>query len=298
MDKELEKIINEIDKLPKETLVYKTINGKQQPYLQWSEGGKTKSRYVKLSERPEILKQFRLKEKLKKQYRRKVEEILDSVEEVYYVSDVEKPYNSEGKSRSEQLISKKDNVGIYSVERDYINSKKFHDIFLKLPLNHEVQERLYKEAGRLLDHVDGKKEEHMIAISSRTGQLIVDNLNRTGFYDHTSFTESEYGKILEIEDNVILLHNHSSNGRPSAKDIISFANDDKVKLSLILCHDGTVYAVCYAKKIIAEIFEDLLTKEKERWNDNDIAKQYATNNLYRLNDRLGNKQKLFELRRF
>ena len=38
------------------------------------------------------------------------------------------------------------------------------------------------------------------------------------------------------------------------KNIISYANDDRVRLSLILCHDGTVYAICNANKMINDIY--------------------------------------------
>ena len=55
---EIQEILDELNTLPKETLVFKkTIKGKSQPYLQWSEGGKTKSKYIKKEERETILKQ-------------------------------------------------------------------------------------------------------------------------------------------------------------------------------------------------------------------------------------------------
>ena len=53
-----------------------------------------------------------------------------------------------------------------------------------------------------------------------------------------------------------------------------------------------------ADKIVKEIFDDLLQKEKERWNDVDYAIIHATSVLYKLNDNLGKNQKLFEIRRF
>lgn len=294
---ELADIIKELGSMPKETLVYKTIKGKKQPYLQWSEAGKTKSRYIRISEREELLKQFEKKEYLKKLYSEAISNMVDSSSDLYYVSEAEKPYNRKMACTHEQLISKKETTGIYSVERKYINSKEYHDKFAKLPLSHEVQEAIYREAGRLLEFVDGKPEEHMIAISSRNGFLITDNFSRQGMSDHTSFSEEEYNRILVSNDSVILLHNHSSNGRPSARDIISYAMDDNVRLSLILCHDGSVYALCDANKNVEMVFNDLLEKEKERWNDIKLAKIHATNDLYRLNDKLGKNHKLFELRR-
>ena len=44
-----------IAQLPVGTVVYKKIKGKEQPYLQWAEGGKTKSKYIRMNEREEVL---------------------------------------------------------------------------------------------------------------------------------------------------------------------------------------------------------------------------------------------------
>lgn len=54
----------QIATLPIGTLVYKTIMGKKQPYLQWTENGKSKSKYIKVDEREMILSQVKLRRKL------------------------------------------------------------------------------------------------------------------------------------------------------------------------------------------------------------------------------------------
>ena len=50
--------------LPLGTLIYKNINGKKQPYLQWTENKKSKSRYIKVNERETILSQVKLRQEL------------------------------------------------------------------------------------------------------------------------------------------------------------------------------------------------------------------------------------------
>lgn len=64
---ELEQIIS---MLPQGNITYKKINGKEQPYLQWTESGKTKSKYIKINEREQIFAQVEqrriLQEELKK----------------------------------------------------------------------------------------------------------------------------------------------------------------------------------------------------------------------------------------
>ena len=73
------------------------------------------------------------------------------------------------------IISKKSHFNAYSVEREYVNSKDYHDKFERMPVNRDVQQNLYLEAGRLLEFVDGQEEERMIAVNARTGDFLVDN---------------------------------------------------------------------------------------------------------------------------
>ncbi|MCD7712859.1 MAG: AAA family ATPase, partial [Firmicutes bacterium] len=56
-----------ISKLPQGGITYKKINGKAQPYLQWTENGKSKSKYVKLAEREKVFEQVELRRKLQEE---------------------------------------------------------------------------------------------------------------------------------------------------------------------------------------------------------------------------------------
>ena len=56
-----------IAKLPQGNITYKTIHGKKQPYLQWTENGKTKSKYIKISEREAVIEQVSLRHALQKE---------------------------------------------------------------------------------------------------------------------------------------------------------------------------------------------------------------------------------------
>lgn len=53
-DKRIDELEAEIASLPQGTINIKKIYGKEQPYLQWTENGKSKSKYIKQSEREEI----------------------------------------------------------------------------------------------------------------------------------------------------------------------------------------------------------------------------------------------------
>ena len=58
---------NELSELPVGSLVLKKIKGKEQPYLQWSEAGKTKSRYIKVDEREKIMNLLERKAEIQKE---------------------------------------------------------------------------------------------------------------------------------------------------------------------------------------------------------------------------------------
>ena len=57
MDEERSRLLEELATLPAGTVVTKTINGVPRPYLQWREGKKVRSRYLKAEERERVLAQ-------------------------------------------------------------------------------------------------------------------------------------------------------------------------------------------------------------------------------------------------
>ncbi len=57
----------QIAALPQGNVTYKKINGKDQPYLQWTEKGKSRSKYIKVSEREAIISQVALRRKLQEE---------------------------------------------------------------------------------------------------------------------------------------------------------------------------------------------------------------------------------------
>lgn len=206
--------------------------------------------------------------------------------------DNEGVVNRDNMLNEQAVISLKKENNAYSVNRDVINRKEYHDKFDKLAISKNVSEAAYKEAGRLLEFTDGNEAEYMIAINSRTGSLIVDNLLRKGENFRTGFNEEEYKKILECKDSIILIHNHSYSVRPSGRDIVTYAENDKVIISLIACHDGDVYAIMSADKSVANIYQEAYNHYRKEFDDGN-AKTFATSALYKENE----KKHLFEVRR-
>ena len=63
----IQELENQISKLPQGSITYKTIHGKKQPYLQWTENGKTKSKYIKIAERDTVMEQVSLRRSLQEE---------------------------------------------------------------------------------------------------------------------------------------------------------------------------------------------------------------------------------------
>ena len=60
----IREIEEQLAQLPPGNVVYKTIKGNKQPYLQWSENGKSHSKYIKVANREETIKGAELRKKL------------------------------------------------------------------------------------------------------------------------------------------------------------------------------------------------------------------------------------------
>ena len=144
---------------------------------------------------------------------------------------------------------------------------------------------------------DEMEKERLVAINGRTGEFLVDNFDREAEVYRTGFNEAEMNIFNECQDSVIIIHNHSHNGRPSGKDILTYYEVDKIKLSLIACHDGDVYAIYWVRKSFKDMYCKLLEIEKQRYTDIEEAKRRATTQIYELNKALSERHKFFKIER-
>lgn len=104
-------------------------------------------------------------------------------------------------------------------------------------------------------------------------------------------------KVQECKDGIILIHNHSLNGRPSMQDIFTFSNENKIMLSTIVCHDGTVYIIDDVNPKVKDVYSRYLQNAILTSSSMNEAKQLATTKTYRFNETLSEKRKLISLRR-
>jgi len=195
------------------------------------------------------------------------------------------------------LISKKKVTNAFSVNRKLINSKDFRDKFDELELSPEVASKVYKEVGRLLEYVDGQENEYLVALDYNTGERIVDNFGREACARKTGFNLEELTKISNSSTEIITIHNHSYNGRPSAQDLITFYNQEIIRISIIACHTGELYAIFKVTEEALKEYNNFLQDAKLFINDFEFAKMLANTRLHNLNDTKSKKKKLFEIKR-
>ncbi len=90
--KRIKELEREIAVLPQGTINIKKINGKQQPYLQWTENGKSKSKYIKVKDREQIFagveRRKQLQEELRELKELCSEEPVQMVEETKFETSV------------------------------------------------------------------------------------------------------------------------------------------------------------------------------------------------------------------
>ena len=67
ISKRIKELENEIAILPQGSINIKKINGKEQPYLQWTENGKSKSKYIKKGERKTIFAEVERRKQLQEE---------------------------------------------------------------------------------------------------------------------------------------------------------------------------------------------------------------------------------------
>lgn len=178
-------------------------------------------------------------------------------------------------------ISSKKLNNLYTVDREFVNSKKFHDKFDMLPLSKWTRESAYSESKKILEHRDGTAFEDIIVIDSKTGKFITSNQ----LYDvefKCALTKEQYQMILSHSGNIVTIHNHAEGTRLSKADIFTAFGLDKVEASIAVGHDGSVHCIynINRKYDIDKIYTDAYNKIIENYNNKELAVIKATNALY------------------
>lgn len=181
-------------------------------------------------------------------------------------------------------ITKKESSNDFSVDRTMVNSKQFHDKFEGLTKSKKVNESIYQESMKMLEHRDGTNCEDIVALDARTGKVIVKNTMSIQ-EGKTGFTKEQYEIFLQHEGEVIILHNHPNGSRLSMVDILTLFKNDSVIGGVAVGHDGSLHSIMNLSREIS--FEDIDNLWHRVYNafvgklkNKDIANHYALDVIY------------------
>lgn len=189
-------------------------------------------------------------------------------------------YNKNALKQTIKITDKQHMLKNRAVDRQMVNSKKFHDKFEGLIHHKEVNEVLYQESMKILEHRDGTDFEDMIAIDSRTGKIIESIMN-SKVPGRIQITESQYKRLQNYDGKITLLHNHPNSSRPSFADIQKL-KEPNIDSIVSVGHNGDVFRVydMDEKFDVDKFYQKAYNEFKETYKDDILAEKYATNVLY------------------
>lgn len=175
----------------------------------------------------------------------------------------------------------------YDVSRRAVNGKAYRAKFQAAGLPKRAAESAYAEARRILRDRDGTDRERMSVIEWRTGKRVCDTFGADAQRTKAGLTLEQYRRAASTDGGVVILHNHPASTRPSFADLKSVAANEFVKSSLVLCHDGTVYAVSGTSTEFVRNYEGILDELRAEFGENlpdERIKMKALDELYRRNE--------------
>ena len=179
----------------------------------------------------------------------------------------------------------------YSVDAQFVNSKKYHDKFESLTESKNVDEAIYQESMRMLAHRNGTDGEDMVLLDARTGKFVVGNME-SKLSGRTGLTKEQFAKAAAHKGDLIIVHNHPNSSRISYKDILSMYENPNISAIVMVGHDGSVQKVSHLdrKFPIDKLWESVYNDSVLELGDKVLAEHKATTALYEA----GEKRKIFK----
>lgn len=193
---------------------------------------------------------------------------------------------------SETKVTRKEHGGGYSeeyaVKRRVVNGAAYKARFSALGVPKRAAQTLHQQAMRILEDRDGTPGERLCAISWRNGTLLKDTFGRAPVNFASGFTTEEVEELSRVPGGVIFLHNHPGSSIPSATDITTLAENDWVRASVVVCHDGTIYVPKVLNNKVSEAYNAIVSSIKEQHpeiTDSKEIESMAQDYLYDENGR-------------
>lgn len=175
----------------------------------------------------------------------------------------------------------------YDVSRRAVNGRSYREKFSKAGLTKRAAESAYVEARRILRDRDGTVCERMSVIEWRTGKRVCDSFGAHPQAVRTGLTLVQYERASKVNGGIVIMHNHPSSTRPSFSDLRSVAASEFVRASLVLCHDGTIYAISGTSPQLIKAYHGILSECRAKYAGSlpeESIEMRALDELYRRNE--------------
>ena len=175
----------------------------------------------------------------------------------------------------------------YDVSRRAVNGRAYRGKFDAAGLPKRAAASCYVEARRILRDRDGTDGERMSVVSWRTGERVCDTFGLGTQAERVGLTLGQYRRAASTDGGVVVLHNHPASTRPSWADLKSVAAHDFVRASLVLCHDGTIYAISGTSPQLIRAYHGILSECRAKYAGSlpeESIEMKALDELYRRNE--------------
>ena len=175
----------------------------------------------------------------------------------------------------------------YDVSRRAVNGRAYRGKFDAAGLPKRAAASCYVEARRILRDRDGTDGERMSVVSWRTGERVCDTFGLGAQAERVGLTLGQYRRAASTDGGVVVLHNHPASTRPSWADLKSVAAHDFVRASLVLCHDGTIYAISGTSPQLIKAYHGILSECRAKYAGSlpeESIEMRALDELYRRNE--------------
>jgi len=181
-------------------------------------------------------------------------------------------------------ITKKSINNKFTVDRALANTKQFHDKFENLTNHKAVNEALYQESLKILEHRDGTDFEDLVVLDAKTGKLIVKN-DTSIKSDATGLTNEQYNIYKNYDCEKILLHNHPNSSRISYRDLSTLFEYNDVIGTAVVGHDGSVNIAFNPNRKfdIDEMYKRWYDENMKKYDFKDVAELRSLDELYSAN---------------
>ena len=142
---------------------------------------------------------------------------------------------------------------------------------------------LFDVSKNMLTHRSGTRTEDMYWIDGDTGEIVAKITDQsTEIEQEIVYTES-VKKAIEGRKNLITLHTHPSSMPPSVEDFNAYFQNE-YSISLVICHDGTIYQYQCFQRISIELFDLYMRRYIEEGYDDKDAQIKALTAMKRSYD--------------